>query len=249
MQKRYTWTVFLFSALILAFLLSGCKGRFVPMDMDDARLAWGDFEEAVYDFLIDDEKRGESVLTVERIRNNTYAIDMVINIDGGEHLVGAEVDGETFLPLSSYNRVLPPPEAESRKRETFAEYEGQNLSIIAHRDGEEQDYSIRLPHMVVDNESSLMMVRNLPLQVGYQKLLNLAIISTVQVAPYEIRVEGVETVQAPYGEIECYKVVYSYKGLGNVPDMFAWYSADEAKVMVKYINRNVTFILTSFEGS
>ena len=59
-----------------------------------------------------------------------------------------------------------------------------------------------------------MMVRNLPLREGYRKLLNLAVISTVQVAPYEIRVEAKDKVQAPFGEIECYKVVYSYKGLG-----------------------------------
>jgi hypothetical protein len=243
-QNRYGILVI---TVLAVTLLSGCKARFVPMDLQDARLAWREFEQATYDFLINDEKKAENIMTVQKGAGNHYEIDLTMEILGGQHLVGAVVSGETFEPVSSYNRVLPPPAQEANKRESFGVYEGRNLKITVYKDGKEQDFSVKLPQMVMDNESALMLVRNLPLAAGYKKLVNLAIIATVQVAPYEVWVEGVETVQVPYGEVECYKVVFSYKGLGGVPDMYAWYSTDEHKDMVKYVNQNVTFELTGLE--
>lgn len=233
--------------IITVTLVSGCRARFVSMDMQDARLVWRDYEQATYDFLVNGEKMAENSMTVQKKAGNTYEIDLSMEILGGHHQVGAVVNRETFEPVSSYNRNLPPSEQEANKRESFAVYEGRNLKITVLKDGQEQEFSVKLPQMVMDNESVLMMVRNLPLAEGYKKLVNLAIIATVRVAPYEVWVDGVETVQVPYGEVECYKVVYTYKGLGNVPDMYAWYSADADKILVKYVNQNVTFKLTGIE--
>lgn len=245
MVKKTLW--FLVITVLAVTLQSGCKARFVPMDMKDARLVWREFEQATYDFLIDDKKIANNIMTVQKGAGSTYEIDLTMAVLGGQHMVGAVVDVETFEPVSSYNRALPPPAQEAKKRESFGTYEGRNLKITVYKDGKEQDFSVKLPQMVVDNESILMLVRNLPLAEGYRKLVNLAIIATVRVAPYEVWVEGVETVQVPYGEVECYKVVYSYKGLGSVPDMYAWYSADEYKDLVKYVNQNVTFELSELE--
>ena len=245
MRKTRLLLVFTVIAVTLA---SGCKARFVPMDMKDARLAWPEYEKATYDFLINGEKAAENVMTVQKTAGNMFEIDLYMEILGGQHLVGAVVNGETFEPVSSYNRSLPPSEQEANKQESFGVYDGRNLKITVHKGGKEQDFSLKLPQMVMDNESSLMMVRNLPLAEGYKKLVNLAIIATVQVAPYEVWVEGVETVSVPYGELECFKVVYTYKGIGTVPAMYAWYSTDSDKVMVKYVNQNVTFELTDLQS-
>jgi len=228
-------------------LLTGCGKELPEMNLDDLDWVWSDFEKAVYDFSVDNEKVAEAIFTIKK-EGEHYQIEQLLEIDGGIHATGAVVRKEDLQPLTAYFRNLPPATAEAQAVDIQGQYEQGKLKLQALVGEKEQNVNITLPGKVLDNESVLMAMRNFPLQAGYTKDIKIAIIASAQVAPYTIEVEGLETVRVPYGELECHKVVMKYNGPGNVPEMYAWYSNDERRILVKYQNQNVLFALKAWEG-
>ncbi len=125
-------------------------------------------------------------------------------------------------------------------------YIQDKLQLIVVRGEKEQKMSIRIPEHVIDNESSLMMIRNFPLAEGYVKNVNLSVVGTGMVAPYRVTATNRESITVPYGTFECYKVVWQYTGRGSAPDITSWYSTDEARLLVQYTQQSVRFELAEY---
>jgi hypothetical protein len=89
----------------------------------------------------------------------------------------------------------------------------------------------------------------MPLEEGYKKVINLAILATVKVVPFEVRVTGREKVTVPAGEYDCYRVELQYKGFMPAAALKFWYSADDKKLMVKSVQGTTTFELKSVKES
>ena len=231
---------------IISLIVIGCSSSRPEMDLGDVELVWQDHEVATYDFLVDGEKRAQNVFTIEKDGEN-FKIDSFLEIDVGINATGAVVRGDDLQPVSAYYKNLPPPTSEAVSIEVTGQYEEGELAVEALQGEEGQELTVSLPGLVIDNESVLMAIRNFPLEEGYVKDINISIVSSAQVAPYTIKVEALETVQVPYGEVESYKVVMEYTGQGSVPDMYAWYSNDADRIMVKYQNRNVLFELNDLD--
>jgi len=238
---------YFFLAILLAVLMpAGCGKKLPEMNLDDLDRVWGDFEKATYDFSVDGEKLTEAIFTIKK-DGDYYRVGQRLEIDGGVNDTGAVV-GKNLEPLSAHYQNLPPATAEAPAVEIQGRYAEGKLELQAHVGEKEQNVNITLSGKVLDNESVLMAIRNFPLAEGYSKEIKIAIIASAQVAPYTIKVEDLETVRVPYGELECYKVVMTYTGPGEVPDMYAWYSNDDKRILVKYQNQNVLFALKAWEG-
>lgn len=236
--------------MLSMFILLGCSSKIQVFEgFNDVEIIWGDYEKATYDLLINGEKSAqyESII-VKSIEDNQelYKIDASISSKEGMGMTGAVVD--TYLnPIFSYNKQILWGENSNKSLEVFGSYNEEALNIEEVFDDRERLISLSVPNHIIDNEYSLMLARNLPLSEGYNRKLNIAVISTAQIAPYNIRVAGIEKVTVPYGEIECYKVVWEYIGKGRAENIYSWYSTDKDKKMVKYKNQDVEFQLIDFE--
>lgn len=67
--------------------------------------------------------------------------------------------------------------------------------------GEKRMAAVYTVEKAEQDGSEVMLMRNLPMETGYKKNVNLAIVGSGQVAPYQVEVEGLETVEVPYGTI------------------------------------------------
>jgi len=227
--------------LLLVTVLYGCSPD--TLEPIEYKLAWDSNEKALYNLVIKDEVIALVEYTIEQGDNSIYKVDSFAQILGGVSNSGTYIDTNTFQPISTYYNQTPPPDAERQKIEIEGEYDEDSLHLKIKTGEEVEDVDVKLADNIIDNESVLMMVRNMALEVDYQQDINIAIPSSAQVAPYSIKVLEKETLKVPYGEYECYKVVFRYKGKGTVPDMFAWYTADDNKIMLKYADENVSFLL------
>lgn len=232
--------------VILATALYGCSST-NSGGSPDYKLVWQNNERATYNLMVNDDFLSVVEYTIERVDGSLYKVDSYTEVQGGVTNTGAYVDTSSFLPVSNYFIQVPPPEATREKTEIKGEYKDNLLKLNIDHEGKVQDIDVKLPNNVVDNEAVLMMVRNLPLKEDFQQSINIAIPSSAQVAPYLVKVVDIETIEVPYGEFEAFKVMFRYSGKGSVPDMFAWYTTDENKIMLKYTNQNARFELVDFK--
>ncbi|WP_026477404.1 DUF3108 domain-containing protein [Alkaliphilus transvaalensis] len=237
--------------VITLTLLTACSGAVKVGDsLDDLSLIWKDYEKATYDFYNGDDKLAPVHYTIERnseSNSKLFSIEFDIELEDGVNTTGAVVDGETFESISSFNRQIPPVGTNYDSREMVGTYEDNKFNIKISRGDKEQKMSAAVPRYIIDNEASLMMIRNFPLEVGYSKDINIAIIATGAVAPYSVDVEAIETIDVPFGKVDCYRVVLRYEGRGKAPDIYVWYSADEDQIMVRYAQQDVRFDLINYE--
>jgi len=234
------------------FILMGCSSTKVQVfeDFSDVNIIWPEYERATYDLVLNNELSSEYETTIKKVldgNRNVYTVDTIISNDSGMNMQGAVLS--TYLdPISSYNKQIINGPNSSRSGEIIGYYEEDSLEIEMIYGEEYRSETVELPDNTIDNEYSLMLVRNFPLSYGYSRNLNMAVIAAEKVVPYSITVEGIEKVKVPYGEIECYKVVWKHIGRGLVPNIYSWYSTENDKKMVKYVNENIELHLRDYSS-
>ena len=242
-------SILIILSLVICF---GCSPKAqVFEDFSKVNIVWDDYEKATYDLYVDGVKTaGYEVLIEQNIDDDTlvYKVETTTTSKDGVGVQGAVVN-RFMEPKNSYYKQTIRGGNITRSAEIYGVYEHGNLSIDRIIGEKYESQSVELPENSIDNEYSLMLARNLPLTKGYSTSLNIAVIATAQVAPYKISVEGIEKIKVPYGEVECYKVVWKYRGIGRVPNIYAWYSTGSDKKMIKYVNQNLELMLTEFSTS
>jgi len=93
----------------------------------------------------------------------------------------------------------------------------------------------------LDPEESVFTIRRLPLAVGYQTTI--PVTSGVPLAtPMELSVTAIETVQAPAGKFNCYKISFAKAG------QTLWIAVDGTRPLVKFQSGNVEAELVKVWG-
>ncbi len=85
----------------------------------------------------------------------------------------------------------------------------------------------KLDGRVFDSEEVWHLFRRLPLEVGYQRTIQIISPAAGAVTPLGFEVTRTETVKVPAGEFECFRVELS------LPQVF-WFSTDPSRVLVKW---------------
>lgn len=152
-----------------------------------------------------------------------------VTINGQSGKSRVLVDGETFAPIESRWRHSMLGEAE-------ANYQKAKVVIkILKRD---EPVTLDFDGPVYDNEQAAEMFRRLPLKDGYKAKVE--IISPLGAAkvPLELSVSKLETITAPVGTFECYRLELS---IGQT----FWISNDENRYIVRFQVGGVTANLIS----
>ena len=138
---------------------------------------------------------------------------------GGHMLSSVDVDPENFHPVASYwkHTLLGAVSAVFK-----------NGEVEMRREGGGELVSARPAKTVYDNEQVMHMLRRLPLEVGYKS--KIPVITTLgggAVLPIGIDVPKKESVDAPAGKFDCFKVTL------DVGQSF-WISDDKHRYLVKF---------------
>lgn len=217
---------------------SGLPGLKVP---------WGDYEDALYKFTSNGNVTDDMEFIIEKSVLNgveVFKIQSPMLIKEGQYVTGAVVEADTLKPITSFFTRHPPEQYKDKSMEITGDYRDK-LYITAKSSASTQKFEVKLSGECLDNESSLMAIRAMPLAEGFSRVFNDCILATAKSAPFEVKVTGKEKISTPFGEAECYKVEMQYKGLAPAPAISIWYSADDKKTMYKYIQGTTLFELKS----
>lgn len=236
---RYILPVFIF-----ALLLSGCtpglgEDSFETIDIFD--------ENHTFTF---ERTEGDDVNDIQytiETDGNIVKTGVEIDFSEGGFTSNSEFHADTLLPIRSFksNRFNLDPD---KNWEITADY-GENLQMVARTETEQESKSMDLPAYYLDNEGLLFTMGALKYEEGFSQVINISIIDAGEIIPFRVTYLGVETVEVPYGNVQCIKVEMKYTGLvlGPKPKMYMWYTADENRYPVLYENKDVKLALKSID--
>jgi len=201
------------------------------------------------------------ILTYERTENDVISdIFYNINVDGnivstsvtidfeaGQFRSESEFNADTLIPISAAkgnSYALDP----TQNWDIYAQY-GDVLNMTARTPEETEMKTIELPEHYVDNEALLFTMGALEYKEDFEKNINVAIIDAGDLITFKVSYQGLETVDVPYGSIECMKVEVKYTGLvlGAKPKMYMWYTNDDRRIPVMYENRGIFLKLKAID--
>ena len=239
MKKKLLLTILI---IISVIMLSGC----VPKISEDTYEITNIFHE-------------NRMLTYERTENDSIT-DVVYNINVDDNIVSTSVEinfesgqfrsesvfnADTLIPISAYkgnSYALDP----SQNWDIFGKY-GDVLNMTAKTPDKTEMKTLDLPERYMDNEALLFSMGALEYEEGFQKNINVSIIDAGEIITFKVTYQGRETIDVPFGTIECIKVEVKYNGLvlGAKPKMYMWYTDDSERIPVMYENRGIYLKLKS----
>lgn len=229
-------------AALIAFLVTGCTPGFSE-DTFDTKDIFNESHTFVFDRTEDDLTNEViyEVLVVDGLVTTKIEIDF----EEGKFISSSVLNANTLIPVSAFKSNTYDLDPE-KNWEINAEY-GSTLEMVAGTPVETETKTLELPDYYLDNEGLLFTIGALSLEEGFQKDINVSIIDAGQIIPFRITHQGIETIESPYGIFECIKVEMKYTGLvlGPKPSIYTWYTNDENRYPLKYINNDVVLELKS----
>jgi tetratricopeptide (TPR) repeat protein len=148
-------------------------------------------------------------------------------------------DARTMIPL--VNRSL------SNQTYLEARYAVDKIEVLNPKDSSEPAKQIAIPGTVYDAWQIVPLLRCLPLREGLRVTIPMFASSTGASANVKFTVVARETIAAPAGDFDCYKIVMSSDNNAPVNQIF-WISADSHSYLVKaHIDDANAFELKSVE--
>ena len=222
--------------LIIAVALSGC----VPKISDDSYNVMNIFtKNRMYTFERTEDESIRDVVYDIKVEGNIISTKVEISFEAGQFRSESEFYADTLIPISAYkgnSYALDP----AQNWDIYAQY-NDVLNMTAKSSEETEMKTLDLPEHYVDNEALLFSMGALEYEEGFTKDINVAIIDAGDIVTFRVSYQGLETIEVPYGTIECIKVEVKYTGLvlGAKPKMYMWYTNDEQRLPVMYENRGI----------
>ena len=234
------------SSLLLIFALCSCQNQEAKkIEWKDFSSVQGEMEEYIYNIynVSDNKKIGISTMTVKsNPESNTIDFiatedlklqdekDQTFNIVQDMKVTSSD----SYLPLTSELSLDNNGSIVSLKAEY--DYDNNKVNIEAKVNEENQKASANIKEPVVDNNQLLQLIRFLPLEVGYEQLLNNMVVSSASNSPCKVVVTKEETITVNNKEIKCYLVELRFTGIIQK----CWYSVDKVE-LIKYQNNKVYY--------
>ena len=204
----------------------------------DARAAWADGEQSVYDVTgRDDAVIGRDTLTWSKRDGHWVLLD---ERAGGRAGRGEVVLDDRLRPLSMFK--------ERGTDRVEATYGPDRVEVRSRgADGKTSEKEFPRPPEGLDNEQVLMTQRGLPFATGYAARYDNVSVKAGMSIPATVRVEGEETVTVPAGTFAAWRVTMAVAG----SEHHAWYAKDAPHLLVRYENpqAGAMFVLRSWRVS
>jgi len=226
-------------------LAAACGGASAPLSSPIVvgSIPWTPPERAVYRLLDGDEAIGTGELLLEE-RDGALLVSQRFAFPerGLSDEVSVLVDGATLRP-QRVDRLIDGPEGQ---RVCQAEYAG-NTAIVEQRAGDEQRRDeLTVPTRSYDSWADLFLWRTLPFAEGYEATYQDVLTCTLarpQILKVALAVKGVETVTVPAGAFQTWRLEIR----SGSRTQRAWYTADEARTLVRYDNGDLVFELEELD--
>lgn len=222
--------------LIVAVTLTGC----VPKISEDTYNVMNIFTEnrSITYERIEDEAVSDVIYNIS-VDGNIVSTEVTINFETGQFRSESEFAADTLTPISASkgnSYALDP----AQNWDIIAKY-SDVLNMTAKTPEETEMKTLDLPVRYVDNEALLFTMGALEYKEDFEKNINVAIIDAGDIVTFRVSYMGLETVEVPFGDIECIKVEVKYTGLvlGAKPKMYMWYTNDDERIPVMYENRGI----------
>lgn len=239
-------TLCILSSLILILFLCSCqKQQTKAIEWKDFNTVQGELGEYIYSIynISDNKKIGTSTMTV---KNNTDTIDFyatedlkVIDENNNSFNIVQDIKvttNEKYEPITSELTLDNNGSVVSLKANY--DYESNKVNIEAKVSNEDKKASAKIVKPVIDNNQLLQIIRFMPLQVGYEQLINNMVVSSATSSPCKVVVTSEDNLMVNDKEIKCYKVELRFTGIIQQ----CWYSIDDLE-LVKYQNNKVYYMI------
>jgi len=222
--------------LIIAVTLSGCAPK-ISEDTYNIMNIFTKSRSITYE-RTEDESVSDIIYNLF-VDGNIVSTEVTIDFEAGQFRSESEFNADTLIPISAAkgnSYALDP----AQNWDIIAQY-SDVLNMTAKTPEETEMKTLDLPEHYVDNEALLFTMGALEYEEGFEKNINVAIIDAGDIVTFRVSYMGLETVEVPYGNIECIKVEVKYTGLvlGAKPKMYMWYTNDEMRIPVMYENRGI----------
>ncbi|HEY5625244.1 MAG TPA: DUF3108 domain-containing protein, partial [Dehalococcoidia bacterium] len=233
--------------LAAALLLAACAEDNIKSADIVTRVPWPDEEHASYRVLDDDDNEvGTLEMSVAPEGDDAYLLGQYFDFPGEEFTNDAAVvvDRAGLLPLST-TYVIDGPEGVAS---CSAEYEGSDVNVRNVREDGERTDTLDVPNIAYDSWSDLFLWRTIDFSQGFE-VEYADIVACQAPAPpqrlaVKLKVDGGETIDVPAGTFETWRVE-----IDAGRDQEAWFTTDDAHILVRYDNGDQIFELIEYSGN
>ena len=198
---------------------------------------WKNNERFEYQVLAsqDGSNAGSGVVEI-RLASDATTIEQTYQFGEVTQHMLTQIHPQNLRPISGLLELSGTPNAFT----LTSEYRDGKLSVKAKTADGEKSATGDIAVDAIDNDSALMVLRNLPLGDGFSVPFNNAVASGAAQVQATLTVTGRETVSVPAGTFETYKVQLSFGG--GQPQM-VWYEVAAPHRMIQYDNGSTKFVL------
>lgn len=230
-------------ALLTLFVATACAGDdSITSAAIVGEIPWSGPETATYRVLdVDDDTVGTLELSIEEEPAGAWRFSQSFDFPdrGFTNEASVIVDGSTLQPESSTFKIEGP----DGNLDCSAEYNTGEVSM--HRIGADgqRDDTLTIPNIAYDSWGDLFVWRTIEFSDGYEKdyadvlACTLSRPDTIGVS---LKIDEREDVTVPAGTFETWHLEIGSGG----ETQHAWYTTDDAHILVKYDNGESTFELT-----
>ncbi len=238
---------FLIVAVAAALLLAACAEDNIKATDIVTRIPWPDQESASYRVLDDEGAEvGTLEMSVTPEGADGYLLAQYFAFPGANFINDAGVVvGRTDLQPRRTTYVIDGPEGMAS---CSAEYEGSDVTVLNEREDGERTDTLDVPNVAYDSWSDLFLWRTIDFSQGfdveYADIVACQAPAPPQRLAVRLQVTGGEEIEVPAGTFDTWRME-----IDAGRDQKAWFTTDEAHILVRYDNGDQIFELIEYNGN
>lgn len=232
--------------LAAVLLLAACADDSIKATDIVTGIPWPDEERANYRVLDND---GDEIGTLEMsvtATDDAFTLSQDFDFPEDEFTNTAEVDvGRADLQPRHTSYVIDGPDGVAT---CSAEYEGSDVTVLNVREDGERTDTLDVPTIAYDSWSDLFLWRTIDFSQGftieYADIVACQAPAPPQRLAVKLKVTGGETIEVPAGSFDTWRLE-----IDAGRDQKAWFTTDDAHILVRYDNGDQVFELIEYSGN
>lgn len=234
-------------ALASVLLLAACAEDNIKSNDIVTQIPWPDEERATYRVLDDNgDEVGTLEMSVDTEGADAYLLrqDFVFPADEFTNNAAVVVARADLQPRRT-TYVIDGPDGVAS---CSAQYEGSDVTVLNVREDGERTDTLAVPTVAYDSWSDLFLWRTIDFSQGFE-IEYADIVACQAPAPpqrlaVKLEVTGGETIDVPAGTFDTWRVE-----IDAGRDQKAWFTTDDAHILVRYDNGDQVFELIEYSGN